>query len=567
MIDPIIIASATMGASALGALALRDVFARSAIQKACEEASPRLKQFKKDNVYVRPLDEQSLAVATVMRKTIQSSKELRESIITSLKDLKIPSPETPMDLPELQDSMVSNKGVYLKILKNTYTHKIQHVYTEQVKYRLDLAKKAAIAREAAKKAAEVGTIGLAGNAAISSDAAAQTADAISDQYETIAAQIDPHLDMFQEKIAVILEKSGLVDLSVEIIQKIDHFITENIGDIASDHAASLTEMLTHIHAFPGAVSGIKTAFNELQMFMESETSLEDMLTNGAIPIVLKSIFLKIGISIDTMFLGTTMGTFTVLSAVAAKFTSDSIFEMKIKTLAAELDQILNSIKACYQRTVRTMNEIAKEFTDAFSDKIETCPDINEEIVIVKFIDILKNSYSNGLRDAEKKLADNLKQELDNLPENTVLDKLLFIDRKSAVKRLFLEAHRDISSYHTSLVHEFNCACERHAEDGVDFLIKHVVFDTLETETVLGRMEDITLEVADDYTGSLNKWESAVTEFYKQRSQEVAKEMKEQRDIYEDFYDSQRPIIKSISRQIGTHRKRQGKSSPSLSFAQ
>ena len=137
MLDNFIIATSATVAVSLGGFALRDVFARAAIKKACRDAAPDIERFKKDNTYVTLLKEKFRAAASVLYETISESREMRRKNIATAKEFVIPNPDLPLELEELQETLMNNQKQFIAIMKNTYVHKARNLFADQIHYKLN----------------------------------------------------------------------------------------------------------------------------------------------------------------------------------------------------------------------------------------------------------------------------------------------------------------------------------------------------------------------------------------------------------------------------------------------
>ncbi len=552
MLDPFTVA-ASLGGVSIGTFALRDVFARVAIKRACEAATADIEKFKKENVYVGKISEESEAVATVMRTTIRKSRQTREAILEAVKKLKIPSAHILLDFPQIEKDMQANKEVFLSALAKSYGHKIEHLYVEQVKYRFEEVKKAA-AKKTAEEAAKI---------AAATAAASEATDTIDTQYEVISEHVAPHLDAFEQEIVDLLDQIGVIDESVEIMQAIQDFMSAHIHDAASDHLGHAAEILSSLHSIPGLYSGLATIKRELEMVTNDQTSLGDAFISGGVPWFLKSLGMKIGISLDAATGGMSMGAFTFLGRSLGKLLGDEVIENENRRLKEQLQRLKDEIAGCHRLVLYAVNEATRNFQEELARRLNECPDINEEDAIKSFMSDLKDAYSEGLRDAEHRLSQSTHEAISQLPENTWLDKVLLIDRRGEVKKLFLEAQREITSRHLGLVHNFSLAAEEHAEYGIDFIIQQVVFKVPETTATLSMIEDVTLQSAADYSASLSAWENETVAFHQEGCAKVGDVIQTEGNHYRAFVSVRKPAMESLANRIAANNARMGKSaSPS-----
>lgn len=557
MLDLAVLATISAATASLSTIALRDAFARAAIKKACQDAEPDIARFKQDNTYVRPLSEEFLAVASVMRTTIGKARETRKEVIEKVKSIEIPNPDIPMDMQELERAMKRNNSLFIQVMKQSCSLKAQHLVRQQVQHRLKLAK-----RKAAERMAKAATAAAAGTATAAAAAASESA---KDAYKAASEHVAPHLDILDKKIVEFLDQFGVIDLSVEIAQKVQDFVATHMGEAAGEHLGQASELLSGLHAIPGSVAGVKSVFREINMLQNDETSFGEAFSNGGIQIALKSIGIKAGMILDGMMMGLSFGAFTFLGSYFGSVASNAILEEKNMKLRRELQALKDEIDACHRKVMKAINLSVNKFEKEFARRVEACPDINQEPSLKNFIQKLVTVYNQGYQTADHQLAQNTRTATDNLPEDPWYYKVLFIDRRKAVRKMYLEAQREITSRHSGLVHDFSTAAQTHAEDAIDFMIQHVVFETPETMAALEQMESVTKASAESYTEHLTDWEKETTAYRKEGSEEVARVINIEGNKYKEFVRERKPIMSSIARRIHANNRRQGKS-PSMAAA-
>lgn len=555
MIDSLAIGALTVAGASTGAVLLRDVVNRAALKKACGNATVDVEKFRKENTYTISLKQESRALAIVLYATIGSSRRMRDEIIARWEGKQLPDVEIPLELPELERLMADNQALFIKTLKGSYSHKLKSLLKEQVKRKIHLAK------EAAKRAA----LSEMGAAATNVADARTGSDELNKLYEAIANYVGPELTAFEQGIVHIMDELGLITVTTVLVGKIDTLLHDYLGEAASHFLHGTIDWLDSIYDVPAATFALKSVFREFTMLMNDETSFQDAIFNMGCAVAIKAVAVKIGgiigASLDGMTLGLSSGIFTVGMSYVATQISNWITEEYNKGLQKELKKLEDEIEACGKNVLSTINTAVKEFNKEFIQRINACPDINDEISLKEFIEEIKEVYSQGYERAERTLSDNTKKAIESLPENSWKHKLLFIDPRKAVKKLYLEEQRTITSYHSGLVHNLTLAAEMHAEEGIGFLIRDVVFDTPETEAALKKIETVIQTCAENYSQSLSIWEEEIIAFRKAGIEKIAVIVERERTYYERFIAERKPLMLKLLKRIKANNKRQGKVSP------
>ena len=277
MIDTLVIGASVAVGTSLGVIALRDVFARASIKKACRDAEPEIEKFKKNNTYVTPLKERFKAAASVLYETISQSRKMREQNIATAKDLVIPNPDIPLELDELQKKLMNNQKQFLAIMKNTYVHKARNLFVDQIHYKLNLAKDVS---------AKIAAATAAGHSLSSQE--------ISQIYLEAKKRLAPHLDAAQQKIVDALNQTGALDFTSDVISKAHDFVTDHIGTVAASHLEHTAHFFSFLHHLPGAGAMINTGLKEFQLLKSGEVDLDDSLENMATSFFVRAPLIKVG---------------------------------------------------------------------------------------------------------------------------------------------------------------------------------------------------------------------------------------------------------------------------------
>lgn len=545
MVDPLVIeASVAVGAS-LGTLALRDVFARATIKKACRNAEPDIEKFKKDNTYVVHLKERFQAAASVLYETISQSREMRDQHIATAKELVIPNPDIPLELDELQRTLMDNQKQFLAIMKNTYVHKARNLFVDQIHYKLNFAKEFYTRIADAAAAATAAGHGL-------------FADDIAQIYLEVQKELAPQLDAVEQEIVNTLDQTGVLDFTAEAIDKAHNFVIDHIGTAAVQHLEHTADFLSFLHHLPGGGAMISTGLKEFQLLRDGEIDLDDSLGNIATSFVVRAPLIKVGMILDGLTGGASLGGFTVLFNFISKKATNAIQQEEIDNLKREFERLKAEIEAARWAALRAINKVAGDLQKLLAQKIEDCPDINEEASLVSFIESLRDACNIGFRNSEEKLSKNTRIAIAGIPENTWLEKILFVDRRKAVEKLYLEAQRSISSHHSGLVHNFSIAVDAHAEDAIQFMIEQVMFDEPQMDLVLGQLESVTEISAAAYEGALSVWQEDTQKFHEQATNTVNQVTEQEMARFNAMAEARKASMKSIRRRISVLERRQGK---------
>lgn len=535
MADTQIIAASFAAAVGAG-FTLREVFKRAVIGKACRVTAQKIKDFKTAHSGITPMPPDRKASADVLRDTILAAHKMRAEKMEDAKKIKLPNPKIPMDLPELQATFEANRGLFLKSLKTTYKYKIKHLYIEAVAHKINASQ------------------GLQGT---------------FDFAQNIGEKVHPDLDFIDGKIVEALDALGATDFGAKIghefvqaFEPLQQFVHDNIPHIEpllGQLGDALHGMADTLHAFPGIWSAAGTIKDEIKMMLNNETSFEDAIENGIGPALMKIVALKAGIALDSVT-GATGAFTTLFSAITRTVLNDKLME-KNEKLRAEFNEIIDEIKRCHDRILRHINQKAREFEESFARLIEQCPNIDEEPPLKIFIDELKQVFALSFSLAERTLAELIAREIENIPEDTDLEKILFIRKREAIKRMYLQAERELYTMHENLINNFTLAAERSPEEALDYMMKNVVFDRPETMTVLQKIEAVIEATTQTYLVSLAKWETSLLELRKKGEEEMAKVIKEQVAIYDEFVEERKPCLHEINNKIKLNNRRLGMKEP------
>jgi hypothetical protein len=546
MVESILIYCLIIGGTFVVTIVLRDILNRKIIKRACEDAKPIIERFKQENTFVIPLNQEQRALNTVLRTTISESRRMRDEAIKNVKKIQLPNPDNLHGFPELKEMMEHNQDLFIKTMKGTYSHKIKSLLKGQVKDRIHLAKEKA--KEIAKHSLSNADVAMA---------VAQS-DASNIIYDNASNYVSPQLDIFEKKIVDFMDSLGVIDVSTVLVMQIDDWVHEHFGDATSHFLHNSVNFFDNLYDVPAGWFALQSTIREFNLIIDNETTFEDSLLHSGSAIAIKAGAIKVGLILDGMTGGLSMGLFTVGMSYISTRISNWISEEHNKELRQKLSILENEIEECRKSILYKINLVIREFEEGFAERLEVCPDINDEASINVFIGELKEVYSHGFEQAEQKLSANTRRAIECLPESKWWHKLFFINPNKAVAKLYLEAQRIITSYHSGLVHNFNLSADAHVEDGIKFLIKDVVFNTPETLAVLSKTEMVIETCSENYLESLSVWEDEIITYRKESSEKVAVMIECERKYHEVFVEERKPKMLKLMKRINANNKRQGK---------
>jgi hypothetical protein len=549
------IIAASCAAVVGGGFALREVFKRVVIGKACKAETKKINEFKNKNLDLKAMPPDRMDVTTLLHETILDAHKTRAEKMADAKKIKLPNPNIPMDLPELWETFKSNRNILWGSLTTTYKYKTEGLFFDAVKHKIKVAHAPHVALKAALDA---------NNLAAATTAMAQ-----------IPVIKEPHLEWIDQKITSFLNNIGKEDNNGQVVYLTDvsadighQFVrlNETLHSFVHDHIPAAEPLLNTLgqvadevmdlyHALPGIVSSIKNIKKELEMVFNDETSIEDALTNGLPREIAKIIAIKLGIAIDAH--AGNAGAFTTLLTAMTRWVFDERLINQNEELKNEFKKIIEAIQKCHDEVLKEINKKAREFEKSFAELIETCPNMNDEPPLKAFINELKIAFALNLSHTETALSDAVRQEIEKLPQDTWTEKLLFINKRKAVEKLYLQAQRELYDVHTHLVHHFTLAAENSPEDALNYMIQNVVFDRPETMSALQNIEAVIYATTQTYLNSLSKWEESLIEARQTGEKNMAEVIDEQIEIYTDFVDARKDRLGELNQKIKANNRRLG----------
>ena len=512
MFDSFIINISGIGLATCSVLGARALFAFAVVQITRRRATPNIEEFKRNNTHVGALGEDYRQTAGELLTYIHQSRQMRSFIMEEKRKLKIPNPSAPEMVSDLTLSLKQATVSFFTILKKSYIHRTVEVLNGQVQFKLHAA------------------LGK-------------------------TPGIPTELDVLNQWIADKADQFGITDEIANALLTVSNHIgdvhTINLTGFSGSGAETLTDA--------AIITNAKAFFCELRLLVNDETSFGDSLAYGAVPFFVRTSFQSLGLAMDAMSGGASLGFFTVTAAWLGKRLGNQSLVDKAYVLTKELERYTNIINKQNKMALSAINGAVTQHRHAFLTQVEKCPDIDKEKSLQCFVQALNAGFENGLQLATASVIANTHQQLQTIPERNWVDRLLGIDRGKEISILYLKAQRDILGHCLNASTGFAQTAEAHPEDAVRFLLDHSIFQNSDTILALYTLPDVLHKSVSGYTQSLGTWESQCATIWNHGCQHVKDTTAREHETLRVVAAHVRTAMHPLKKQLKALRKRLGQS--------
>jgi len=502
------------GASLAG---FRSVAAALAVRIARRRADAAITQFKAENIQTIPLPLRWHAQNGALHDLVGAARAARLEIVARMRKTHSMSSSAVRTLPQLQTKIEQANVCFVQTMKTVYVLKVS-----------DLA-------------------------------AGRVADAF-DGAHGITRHATRQLSGVDRQVVEVLDRVGAIDVAVLALDGIPE-ILRHFSDTMADGAVDVISDVTHLGAtafhIPGFFVCTRAVINEMHLLMEDKVSLGDAFRDGMLPAVTVTIFVKIGMVIDTASGGATLGLGTVTCAWLGRVVGNEMLADHLRELVTEVRMRLNRMEERRQAALRAIDNAVDQLMETFNEKVDGCPDIGDEPTLASLISQLHGAYRIGFVAATERTAASTRQAIERLPARNWIDRLLGIDRSAKIAGLYHQAQRDVESRLSGIVHAFSLAAESHAEDALAFIQSQPIFNVAEMRTALNRLESVRVSVAAEYSRSLSLWAHDCEVTWKAGTNLVRTVTEREHELTRTLVERELAAIRELRARIAVIRRRLG----------
>ncbi|MCX6585810.1 MAG: hypothetical protein NTX13_04420 [Acidobacteria bacterium] len=540
------------GVTVAALVIVRGLVAQLLVQAACRKARPAVEAFKAGCICVRPLPSENRKDATDLLNTIRIAQDFRSIAMAKMREVEIPVSANPKPFADLKFKIKEVESDYLGTVVEFYKIKLT---LDMIGFVKDQAKSRFYEayNVAGHTASHLSKLDQQIMEVLDKCGVIDLAEAGLDQMYRGIEQMFPQLkDSSYE--AVRLNEINLHDGS---IGEGSETINQAASDIIAESVGGIADAIVDIVSFPGIISGVKDLFRELDMLISDETSFEESLEYGFLPILTRSAWIALGAAADAAFGFTTLGLFTLAGVFASMYLNQRALLEKRDRLSSLYWQIVELIRHCQRIALERVNQAVAAFLTSFSDAVRRCPDVGDEPALTTFVMRLVAAYGDGLLQSNLAVVEKAKEHILVLPPKAFLDTILFIDRSREVEELYWDAVRTIQSTHTGVMARLAMAAESHPLDVVTFLLDEFTFHNPATSSLLSTVEEVVVDCARGYAKSITNWERDCAKVWNRGVQDVEAVAAREEAEVEAVVVQKTPELNRLSKRIRAMDRRLG----------